>query len=73
MSTIIEEPIGVLCGKVYVVEKHIPYYLQDGAHSHKYHWEEFEDRNGNKADLKIVQWITKKGKDREAVIVVKWK
>lgn len=52
---------------------HLPYYLQDGAHSHKYHWEAFEDRNGNKADLKVVRYVTKKGKDREAVIIVNWR
>lgn len=58
--------------KVYFTP-YVPYYLQDGVHSHKYHWEAFEDRNSNKADLKVVRYVTKKGKDREGIILVKWK
>ena len=50
----------------------IPYYLQDGAHSHVYSFEDFKDRNGNKARLRVVKYLTKKGKTAEAVIQVIW-
>jgi len=50
----------------------IPYYLQDGSHSHLYSFEDFEDRNGNKAKLRVVEYLTKKNKPASAVIQIIW-
>lgn len=68
-----EEPDGVLCGKIQKIEPHIPYYMADGNKVLKKWKEEFTDRNGNQAILTKVEFITKKSKTNEAVIQVQWK
>lgn len=65
-----DEPFQLI--EVKKIIPHIPYYLTDGNHSHTYHWEDFVDRLGNKAKIKIVKYLSKKNKPLEAVIQVVW-
>lgn len=51
---------------------HIPYYLADGNVVLKKWKESFVDRMGNKAELTKVLFRTKKNKENEVVIQVKW-
>lgn len=67
-----EEPLGLLCGKVPKITPHIPYYLADGNVVLKKWKEPFIDRMGNKAELTKVEVLTKKGKVVEYVIQIKW-
>jgi len=66
------EPLGPLCGKVTKIIPHIPYYLADGNVVLKKWKESFVDRLGNKAELTKVLFRTKKNKENEVVIQVKW-
>ena len=67
-----EEPSGPLCGKVNKITHHIPYYLAEGNVVQKKWKEKFVDRVGNKAELTKVLVKTKKNKENEYVILVKW-
>lgn len=67
-----EEPLGPLCGKVNKIIPHVPYYLTEGNVIQKKWREPFVDRVGNKAELTKVLFRTKKGKENEVVIQVKW-
>lgn len=67
-----EEPLGPLCGKIIKISRHIPYYLADGNVVLKKWRESFVDRMGNKAEIMKVLFMTKKNKENEAVIQVKW-
>lgn len=67
-----EEPLGPLCGKIIKVIPHIPYYLAEGNVVLKKWTEPFVDRVGNKATLTKVLVKTKKNKENECVILVKW-
>lgn len=67
-----EEPSGPLCGKVNKITPHIPYYLAEGNVVQKKWKEKFVDRVGNKAELTKVLVKTKKNKENEYVILVKW-
>lgn len=58
--------------KVIKIIPHIPYYLADGNVVLKKWKEPFVDRMGNKAELTKVLFRTKKNKESEAVITVKW-
>lgn len=71
MITVIES-VGPLCGKVIKIVPHIPYYLADGNIVLKKWRESFVDRMGNKAELTKVLFRTKKNKENEVVIIVKW-
>jgi hypothetical protein len=51
---------------------HIPYYLADGNIVLRKWKEPFIDRIGNKAELTKVLFRTKKNKENEVVITVKW-
>ena len=51
---------------------HIPYYLAEGNVVLRKWKEPFVDRMGNKAELTKVLFRTKKNKESEAVIQVKW-
>lgn len=66
------EPEGPLCGKVNKITPNIPYYLADGNIVLKKWKESFVDRMGNKAELTKVLFRTKKNKENEVVIIVKW-
>jgi len=66
------EPLGPLCGKVNKIIPHIPYYLADGNVVLKKWKESFVDRMGNKAELTKVLFRTKKNKENQCVIQVKW-
>ena len=72
MINSVEEPLGPLCGKVNKITPHIPYYLTDGNIVLKKWKESFVDRMGNKAELTKVLFRTKKNKENEVVIQVKW-
>lgn len=72
MKSNIEEPVGPLCGKVNKITPHIPYYLADGNIVLRKWKEPFIDRIGNKAELTKVLFRTKKNKENEVVIIVKW-
>lgn len=72
MKSSIEEPLGPLCGKVNKTTPHIPYYLADGNILLKKWKESFVDRVGNKAELTKVLFRTKKNKENEVVIIVRW-
>ena len=66
------EPLGPLCGKVNKITPHVPYYLADGNIVLRKWKESFVDRMGNKAELTKVLFRTKKNKESEVVIQVKW-
>ena len=66
------EPLGPLCGKVIKIIPHIPYYLAEGNIVQNKWKEKFVDRVGNKAELTKVLVKTKKNKENEYVILVKW-
>ena len=72
MKSSSEEPLGPLCGKVGKITPHIPYYLAEGNVVQKKWKEKFVDRVGNKAELTKVLVKTKKNKENEYVILVKW-
>lgn len=67
-----EEPSGLMAGKTIKIITHIPYYLADGNVVLKKWKESFTDRKGNKAELTKVLFRTKKNKENECVIQVKW-
>lgn len=58
--------------RVIKIIPHIPYYLADGNVALKKWKESFVDRMGNKAELTKVLFRTKKNKENEVVIQVKW-
>lgn len=58
--------------RVVKIIPHIPYYLTDGNVVLKKWREPFVDRMGNRAELTKVLFKTKKNKENEAVIQVKW-
>lgn len=59
--------------RVVKIIPHIPYYLADGNVVLKKWRESFVDRMGNKAELTKVLVITRKNKENEYTIQVKWK
>jgi len=58
--------------RVIKITPHTPYYLADGNVVLKKWREPFVDRLGNKAELTKVLFRTKKNKENEVVILVKW-
>ena len=71
-----QEPTGVLAGKIQRITPYLPYYAT-GNNTVLESWEEpFEDRCGNKAILTKVRFVTKKrnGKEEinEVVAQVRW-
>lgn len=58
--------------RIIKVIPHIPYYLADGNIVLRKWRESFVDRVGNKAELTKVLFRTKKNKENEVVIIVKW-
>lgn len=58
--------------RVVKIVPHIPYYLTDGNVVQKKWKESFVDRMGNRAELTKVLVKTKKNKETECVILVKW-
>lgn len=66
------EPLGPLCGKVTKILPHVPYYLADENVVLRKWRELFVDRMGNKAELTKVLVITRKNKENEYTIQVKW-
>lgn len=58
--------------RVIKIIPHIPYYLAEGNIVQNKWREPFVDRVGNRAEITKVIVRTKKGKESECVILVKW-
>lgn len=70
----IEEPTGVLAGKVgrHKIIPYIPPWKSEGTHSVEMIVEAFTDRMGNRALVCTAHYKDKKNKDRECTAWVKW-